>query len=261
MTMNRGTGRSPREVTIEPRGKPRSRARGALLAACLPLTLTLFLLVPGCGEDASTVEARLEPALELTIPPVGQSGETDAEGYREPTRSHEGHEGSLPRDTFVVTEAIDGDTLKVEPEIDVPGTLRDADTIELLGVDAPEKGTQPLGEEAVNFAGRALTNEKVTLRYGGEITDREGRVLVYVFYDGDGNPTNGDEMFNATLLWKGLAQVDVSPSGSIYADSFYGWQERAQVHEHGLWALSEDELCKLANQGNRIGKGTASCVG
>ena len=115
----------------------------------------------------------------------------------------------LSADTSVVTitDAIDGDTLSVSPEVHSHGTVR------LIGIDTPEthapgEGTEPLGPEASSFTEAAADGERVALEPGVEETDQYGRLLAYA------TPRTGPlagEMLEEELLRRGL-YLSLSPT-------------------------------------------------
>ena len=69
----------------------------------------------------------------------------------------------------------------------------------------------------------------------------------------------GEEMFNGELLEGGYAQLHTEPPNIEYEDEFEAMQERAQEGDLGIWGLTEDQRCQLANRGNGIGEGSPEC--
>ena len=66
-------------------------------------------------------------------------------------------------------------------------------------------------------------------------------------------------MFNGELLKNGYAQVYTVPPNAKYEDRFKAAQKKAQGDDLGIWALTKDQQCKLANHGNGIGEGSPEC--
>jgi micrococcal nuclease len=91
---------------------------------------------------------------------------------------------------YKVTDVIDGDTIVIER----------ANYIRLIGINAPEKN-QPYYEEAKEFLTELLLNKTVRLEKDLDNSDNYGRLLRYVFLEG-----NNKEIFiNAELVKRGFA--------------------------------------------------------
>ncbi|MBA2692229.1 MAG: thermonuclease family protein [Rubrobacter sp.] len=142
-----------------------------------------------------------------------------------------------------VARVVDGDTIEVFPEVYSESSVR------LIGMDAPEEfddsGAEPYASEATAFAGERLAGETVRLEFDEEIVDDYGRLLAYVYLDG--------EMFNEVLVEEGFAQVATFPPNTRYFDRFEAAQERARGAGRGIWGLPESEACVLRDRGNGIG--------
>ncbi len=127
-----------------------------------------------------------------------------------------------------VTRVVDGDTIEVSPR--VVGTQG----VDLIGVNAPEVfGTeaQRCGPEASDFATEALGGQDVTLEFDVGRVDAYGRALAYVWV-----PDLDGELFNETLLRRGLARaLSVEPNVK-YEDRFLAAQKRAKADGIGVWA-------------------------
>ncbi len=93
----------------------------------------------------------------------------------------------------------------------------------------------------------------IELEFDQERTDQYGRLLSYVY------PANGS-IFNVDLVEEGYAQAYPYPPNTKYEDRFAATQDEARNAELGLWGLSENQQCKLADRGNGIGEGTPGCV-
>src|SRR5262245_104184 len=80
----------------------------------------------------------------------------------------------------LVERVVDGDTM----------VIAGGDRVRLIGVDTPEthhptKPAEPFGQEAFAFTRRMVEGRQVVLRFDpGEIKDRYGRTLAYVYVDG-----------------------------------------------------------------------------
>jgi Micrococcal nuclease (thermonuclease) homologs len=127
-----------------------------------------------------------------------------------------------------VIDVVDGDTMKVIVN-------NKKETIRLLLVDTPEsvhptKPVQPFAIEASNFAKEMLSDKKVELELGVRERDKYGRLLVYLYING--------QMFNEMLLENGLARVAyVHQPNTKYVDRFLDVQKKAQHKEIGIWSI------------------------
>ena len=125
---------------------------------------------------------------------------------------------------------VDGDTLKVW----MSGELR---TVRLIGVNTPEtkhptKKVQKGGPEASAFTQAALDRKTVELVTDpeGDDADRHGRLLRYVYLDG--------ENFNATLIREGYATA-IRQFPYSRNREFLALEAQARQARRGIWADSE----------------------
>ena len=145
-----------------------------------------------------------------------------------------------------VSRIVDGDTVEISPAVDNISTVR------LIGVDTPEFssdcGTQPLAQEATDFATARVLGEQVALEVGEESIDPFGRLLAYAW-------TGNESMFNTALLRQGYAQVyTVSPNDEYEARYFSAQQEAANAGR-GIWGLSYQDQLLQNGRGNGVGGG------
>lgn len=128
-----------------------------------------------------------------------------------------------------VMRVIDGDTITV--------LIGDAEmTLRLIGVDTPETvaPNQPVGcygPEASAFTRAALTGKQVILEQDVSETDRFGRLLRYVWLDG--------QLFNETLVREGYAQVSTFPPDVRYVDRLRAAQVAAREANKGRWGACQ----------------------
>ena len=153
--------------------------------------------------------------------------------------------------TATVTEVVDGDTIYISPAIN------GNDEVRLIGMDTPEtrdpnEEIEPYGPEASAYAVAKLSGVDVELEFDEERTDQYGRLLAYVY------PAGGS-MFNVDLVEEGYAQAYPYPPNTKYEDRFAAAQDEARDAELGIWGLSREEQCKLADRGNGIGEGSPGC--
>ncbi|AJD91119.1 thermonuclease [Jeotgalibacillus malaysiensis] len=137
-----------------------------------------------------------------------------------------------------VTYVVDGDTLDVKLE---DGTV---ERIRLLLIDTPETkhptiGVEPYGPEASAFTSQ-LEGERVELELDAAERDRYGRLLAYVWHDG--------EMFNEKLLAEGLARVAVYPPNTKYVDEFREIEKKAKNQEIGIWSEENYQAEEVNNE-------------
>jgi micrococcal nuclease len=138
--------------------------------------------------------------------------------------------GSPPSERALVTDVIDGDTIKV-----LRG--RRQETVRLIGVDTPETGrpgtpVQFCGPEATLFTRRTLIGKRATLafevpdRTGGG-TDKYGRTLAYVFTDEGRN-------VNLELIEQGYGRV-YRRYPFRYEQAFTRAEQAARAARRGMW--------------------------
>ena len=89
----------------------------------------------------------------------------------------------------------DGDTILLE----------NGQKVRYVGINSPEMNyhgheMEPLARDARNYNTKLLKRTRVRLEFDGELTDRHGRLLAYVF-------TEKGEMVNKLMVEKGLANV------------------------------------------------------
>ena len=130
-----------------------------------------------------------------------------------------------------VDRVIDGDTI----EVMLNGTK---EKIRFIGVDTPEsvnpdkKRNVPYGEISSEFTKQNLEGKTVELEFDAEERDQYGRVLAYVYLDG--------EMFNKRLVDEGNAVVLTYPPNVKYTDVFIDAQKQAREAKKGLWGSYDD---------------------
>jgi endonuclease YncB( thermonuclease family) len=127
-----------------------------------------------------------------------------------------------------VTRVVDGDTIEVSPR--VGGTQG----VDLIGLDTPEVfgiEAQRCGREASEFTTEALGGQDVTLEFDVGRVNPYGRALAYVWV-----PDLDGELFNETLLRRGLARVLSVEPNVRYEDRFLAARKKAKAKGIGVWA-------------------------
>jgi len=127
--------------------------------------------------------------------------------------------------TALVTRVVDGDTVEAR----IGGDVED---VRLIGVDTPETvkpGTpvQCFGPRASHFSKARLSGERVRLVFGVERRDVYGRLLAYLYLDGN--------LYNGVLLRRGLARTLTIPPNDRFAPRFERIQLAAARAGRGLW--------------------------
>jgi micrococcal nuclease len=162
------------------------------------------------------------------------------------------NENPSPYDNRVtVSRVVDGDTIEISP------TVNGVEDVRLIGVDTPEtvdpsEEVEPYGHKASAFATSKLTGEKVDLEFDVERIDQYDRLLAYVY-------TTDGVMFNEELVEKGYAQAYPYPPNTAYEVRFEQAQREAKARDLGIWGLSLEQQCLLADRGNGIGEGSIKC--
>lgn len=122
---------------------------------------------------------------------------------------------------FRVTRVIDGDTV----------VLDGAETVRLLGIDAPEKD-QPLYDSATALLAGLVLDKSVVLSYDFRRRDPYGRLLAYVFLD--------TLFVNACLIDRGLASVYLFPNNmtdDTLVARLLAAQRTALAANAGIWSV------------------------
>lgn len=123
-------------------------------------------------------------------------------------------------ETARVVTVIDGDTIDVE--------LNGVRTrVRYIGINTPERD-EPFYQEATDANRALVANREVTLVRDVSETDRFGRLLRYVYVDG--------QMVNAALVANGYAQIFTFPPDVANQALFLSLQREAQANGRGLWA-------------------------
>ncbi len=141
---------------------------------------------------------------------------------------------------YLVTKVIDGDTL-------ILNYLDKTETVRLIGVDTPEtvdprKPIQCFGSEASSFVKKLLEGKQVRIETDtsqGE-RDRYGRLLVYVFYNG--------ENVNEKIITEGYGQEYTYHIPYKYRAEFKSAETSARTGKRGLWA---DSACDSVSNAKR----------
>lgn len=130
------------------------------------------------------------------------------------------------RDVVPVTKVTDGDTIHVAFQ-------GHDERVRLIGIDTPEvpwyggRG-ECFGVEAGLFARSRLAGRSVRLEFDTDRRDRYGRLLAYVYVDG--------QLFNLALVRLGYARADPVPPDIRLAQQFAKAETEARSAGRGLWS-------------------------
>ena len=121
----------------------------------------------------------------------------------------------------------------------------------LIGVDAPEMGdareeVQFRAHMAKRFAFFYLYGERIKLTYDWELEDKYGRLLAYIWTEGEG-------LFNKFILSEGFASV-FKNFPFRYRDEFIEVEQDARRLEKGLWREGNFLSILPGDAGMHIGK-------
>lgn len=192
----------------------------ALLAALI------IIIIAACGTTEPSPQAGTGPP---TTPAAATRTDTPspAVATQTPTPAAPTTPPATPQRTLAqVLRAIDGDTI----EVAIDGQ---AYTLRYIGIDTPETvhPSQPVecfGQEASAFNKNLVQGKQVELEKDVSETDRFGRLLRYVYIDG--------QMVNETLVREGYAVSSTFPPDVKYQDRFLQAQTEARDANRGLWA-------------------------
>ena len=122
-----------------------------------------------------------------------------------------------------VVSIVDGATIDVAVNGDVV-------RVRYLGIEVPSAGSEgtPVGERALDFNRFLVEGRTVELDKGTADIDEFGRLLRYVYVDG--------EMVNTTLLTNGYATVAAFPPDFKYRTEFAIAEESARRAGRGYWS-------------------------
>lgn len=133
-------------------------------------------------------------------------------------------------DTVEVLRAVDGDTIIVE----IGGV---EERVRYIGIDAPEsvQPNQPVecyGREAAEANATLVDGEPVVLQRDVTDRDRFGRLLRYVYVDGD---ADDGTLVNIELVRNGFAESVSYEPDVTRQDALDQAEQEARGEERGMW--------------------------
>jgi micrococcal nuclease len=132
-------------------------------------------------------------------------------------------------ETGIVTEVVDGDTLRVRAD----GSA-EAVTVRLIGIDAPERSHPSLGkeffsDEAASHLSSLCLGKTVRMEKDAEETDKYDRLLRYVFL-----PPPDGRLLNEEMLRAGMARAYTRFPFSR-KEAFLAAEGKGRREGKGLW--------------------------
>lgn len=114
-------------------------------------------------------------------------------------------------------KVLDGDTIILQNH-----------KIRLLGIDAPEIGQKPFGENSKKYLKELIQNKKVCCKAGHKPFDKYNRLLAYCWAE--------DKFINAEILKAGQAiSLFIGDQNNEYKLLFLQLEEEAQAQELGIY--------------------------
>ncbi|HEY3918235.1 MAG TPA: thermonuclease family protein [Stellaceae bacterium] len=122
--------------------------------------------------------------------------------------------------------------------------LTDGRTLRLVDIDVPERG--PLAAEAKSMLAALTADRPLALKFAGNPTDRQGRVL--------GELYAGDVWVQGELLRRGLARVAGTADNRIGIPEMLVLERQARRYRRGLWRDRDMAILAAAEAGRAAGR-------
>jgi endonuclease YncB( thermonuclease family) len=132
-----------------------------------------------------------------------------------------------------VARIVDGATL----------VLKDERVLRLVDIDVPTRGA--LAAEAKETLGALIEGQALTVKFAGNATDRQGRVLAELYA--------GDRWMQGELLRRGLARVAGTADNRIGLPEMLTLERQARRFRRGLWADAAYAIVPAAEAGRHAG--------
>lgn len=133
------------------------------------------------------------------------------------------------KELYEVIKVVDGDTIQIKYN-------GKKERLRLIGIDTPEsvhpdetKNTEN-GKIASDYTKSLLEGKSISLEFDVEERDQYGRLLAYVYLNG--------EMINKKLIADGYAQLETVPPNVKYVEEFRALLKEAKEAKIGLWSDS-----------------------
>ncbi|MDJ1173841.1 thermonuclease family protein [Roseofilum capinflatum] len=123
--------------------------------------------------------------------------------------------------TVTVERIVSGNTLEVS------GDRSTSETVRLIGIAAPSEEQKPWGREVKDYLENRLDQQAVTLELDRETEDSYGRILAYVWLDG--------ELINEELVKEGYVLAQEWFPNTQYSQRLQYAEQRARTLGLGIW--------------------------
>ena len=134
---------------------------------------------------------------------------------------------------YQVLRVIDGDTVELSNGI-----------IRFIGIDAPEKKDEPLGEEATEANRKLVEGKQVRLEYDVQKQGTHGRTLAYVYIN--------DIFINCELLRLGYAEINTYKQNLKHLGALIKCQWEAIKNQRGIWkGVQEQDIVYVTPSGRK----------
>jgi len=221
----------------------------SLLVACGGET-PLSTLTPTAGMTPTATPTPVLRATPTAAPsPTASAVPSTAEATAAPS-------ATAGRTPAHVVRVIDGDTIVVV----IDGLEY---RVRYIGINTPEtvdprKPVEYYGREASQRNRELVEGQTVELEKDVSETDQYGRLLRYVWVDGD--------MVNAILVREGYARVSTYPPDVKYQELFLDLEREAREAERGLWTgcfgpsptVEGERICDYSGTSEPVIKGNIS---
>jgi len=197
----------------------------------LGLLLLVALTVSACADSGD------EGGATRTAKPVSSADTPGPRGTPAASQSPTAIATPVMGEQAQVTRVVDGDTIEVEM---AGATYK----VRYIGIDTPEtvdprRPVECYGHEASERNRQLVEGKTVELEKDVSETDKYGRLLRYVWVDG--------EMVNATLVREGYAVASTYPPDVKHQELFASLQREAIAADRGLWGPACDASTSFAN--------------
>ena len=129
----------------------------------------------------------------------------------------------------IVVFVVDGDTIRVQSN----GEELNEYAVRYIGIDAPERESEPLWAEATEANARLIAGREVFMEPDVSDTDRHGRLLRHVWLPTDDGWVNiGEE-----IVGLGLADARSYPPDTLWDAEYAAAEAEARASDLGIWGL------------------------
>jgi len=199
--------------------------------SALSSDVTVYITRTGSCYHTAECSCLRSSAMPLSLTDAVERGYRPCKVCKPPAPDAPIGAATAPAETVEVpvVRVVDGDTIKVRYR----GKL---ESVRLVGIDTPEitRGkNEPFGKPAGAFLEALLADRTVLLEFDVERRDRYGRLLAYVWAQGDGDPA--PVFVNAQLARWGYAQLLTIPPNVKYVERLRNAVGAAKAARANLW--------------------------